>query len=1047
MKKYIFALFLLFIFYNLFSVPPCPEKKSGIINFKEYPSEKFSKYKNTKNFNVPDSILIILTEFSDIKFRDDSTSFDGFNHDKKYFKKYMEHLSEYWFDASHGKYNLEESYYTFYQNIITLPKTMAYYGNDEAWSERVAEFFQEIIQTVDTDINFRNFDSIIIFHAGAGQETDVSGNNSDDLWTTFVTRKSLQSGLDPENDQFQGILTNDGIYVNEAIIMPESELQPDYTEGSTKYGMLGVLAHEFGHLLGLPTLFDNYSSNGRSAGIGNFGVMGTGVWNANGFVPPLPCAWSRYYMGWEDENLITINSDMQNCEIAYPMMTTFTPKLYKINISPKEYFLLENRQQNPDNSTIHGFPNFTFPLLPDSLQDYYPPPNDDVPVFNFMENSYAGCEWDFFLPGPGYGEPPGSDNVTVNGSGLFIWHIDEYMIDMLFDPDFEMNYVNYDASHKGVDLEEATGFQYLDSIQTMDSFGTPYDSYRQGNNTYFGLPTNPETGLISYPTAESYYGGINLEIYDISASSNIMNFSVRFSWNLNPDYIGNAKYPPLITSFDDSGLSTIINVMPSGHIFLWDENEELDHSLSFTLNPIVQLYAFDEFSKKLILPAYSNNRASYYIFSNDIADFSQIFLNQDYKWATNPIVNNNPNALYRAFLPLNNKNQQNSEIVVLDNDLQITYEKPIENYHIITNMMLKENELFILLSDSLNVFLGIWDFDNSDDIAITNLSELSRHNIISAVTADIDNDKTTDLIITDSDSLLYVFNRTGELFNNFPVKMDLNAFSVPSIADVDNNGEADILIGGENSFLLVDKTGKIMHPYLETSYPDSLCRASGVIPFSMNNNYETDVIGNFSKNRLAIWKFKNYNDFVLKEEPVVFREYSPFAPIISVYQTNKTEKGIFAFVAGHNGLIFRKKLSDNTEFWNDNDWHTVLANNQRTASYSKTTHNTFQSGSVFVSSQTYIYPNPLSKINSGAIFAGDSKQNHIAVRFMITKDALVEMKYYDIAGNLLGKNKKNATNYVSDIFYIDANKLSSGVYLCTLKCGNKVKKLKFAIEK
>ena len=140
--------------------------------------------------------------------------------------------------------------------------------------------------------------------------------------------------------------------------MPESEIQPDYSEGDIKYGMLGVLAHEFGHLLGLPTLFDNYSSNGRSAGIGNFGVMGTGVWNANGYVPPLPCAWSRYYLGWEDNNVINITTDEENCKIAYPMMNTLTPKLYKINISPKEYFLIENRQQNPDNSTIHGFKMF-----------------------------------------------------------------------------------------------------------------------------------------------------------------------------------------------------------------------------------------------------------------------------------------------------------------------------------------------------------------------------------------------------------------------------------------------------------------------------------------------------------------------------------------------------------------------------------------------------------------------------------------------------------------------------------------------------------------
>jgi hypothetical protein len=45
-------------------------------------------------------------------------------------------------------------------------------------------------------------------------------------------------------------------------------------------------------------------------------------------------------------------------------------RLYKIPISENEYFLIENRQQNPDNSTDpHNWqPSYTFELLPEGEQ-------------------------------------------------------------------------------------------------------------------------------------------------------------------------------------------------------------------------------------------------------------------------------------------------------------------------------------------------------------------------------------------------------------------------------------------------------------------------------------------------------------------------------------------------------------------------------------------------------------------------------------------------------------------------------------------------------
>ena len=45
--------------------------------------------------------------------------------------------------------------------------------------------------------------------------------------STFLSRRSLQAGLDPENDDFPGIETNDDIYLTEFVIIAETEGQPN----------------------------------------------------------------------------------------------------------------------------------------------------------------------------------------------------------------------------------------------------------------------------------------------------------------------------------------------------------------------------------------------------------------------------------------------------------------------------------------------------------------------------------------------------------------------------------------------------------------------------------------------------------------------------------------------------------------------------------------------------------------------------------------------------------------------------------------------------
>ncbi|NQT64722.1 MAG: hypothetical protein HQ554_00895, partial [FCB group bacterium] len=771
----------------LFAMPSVPGKIDNN-NYKVYPSEKYGRNNSAFRDELPQNILVIMVEFSDITFDLIPDFPDSLAHNKEYFERLFFHLSSFYANASHGNYVLAENNYTVWDSIITLSQPMAYYGeNDENGFQQIdliCEFTQEVVQLIDNQLDFNEYDAIILIHAGAGEEADVNGTNEDELSSTFLSRRSLQAGLDPENDDFPGIETNDNLYLTEFVIIPETEWQPNGVQGEdTIYGIFGVLAHQFGHHLGLPTLFDNNPDNGKSYGIGGFGVMGTGVWNASGFVPPLPCAWSRYYLGWEDDNIIEINSSFENLSLVFPMAEDEeTPKLYKINISENEYFLVENRQQNPDGSYFINadgdtLSTYTFETIAD--QNVYPPGHAYAgqPKFSFMDNSYAGSEWDFYLPGYGFGAAPEND-----GSGILIWHIDENIINENFTPDFEIHSVNGDASHKGVDLEEADGIQQLDTtLHGYSSFyGSKDDSYREGNNTYFG--GYDYNGLFSTPIADSYYGGIPLTIKNISSSDSLMTFSVKYEWSLNAFFIGENPYSAALLDFDGDGdgENEMFYPMPDGEIYLWKDNLPYPDFPIVIASPsqICNYYAYDPSTKSILIPTQpdDNSNAMLFQIDNDIVDYKELILFQiDRSWAASPVVNPDETNENRVFVPLHDINSSNGEIIFLNSSYEVI--ETLSTQRIASNLIYKNNVLYFVDNNWIVHKIALPDYDLSEfqlDI------EAPHPNILSALLVDIDLDDSDDFIIIAGDSTLYVFDAAGNNLTGFPQDIPLGSTAIPS---------------------------------------------------------------------------------------------------------------------------------------------------------------------------------------------------------------------------------------------------------------------------
>jgi len=1009
-----------------------------------FSSEIFSPLDNTRSHNIPDSILVFLVEFSDVKFDTIPDFPDNIAHDRAYFHRLMFHLSSYWSDASHGDYKIvsdSDTLYNIWQETFTLPNPMSYYGEESEKGdqiERKVEMITDLLDLADDQIDFNNYDSFMLFHAGAGQE--AHNDNGDLIQSTFLSRKSFQAALDPENDDFPGIYTDDGTLFREITIFPESENMADIEEGEPIYGLLGIIAQGFGYQIGLPTLFDNVSSNGSSFGISRFGVMGYGVWNAAGYVPPLPCAWSRYFLGWEDDNLIEVTTDSEMLEVVYPQFNGESSyKLYKVPISDKEYFLLENRQQNPDNSYFVNAQNdtlvtFTFATIAD--QDVYPPDHEFAgqPKFNFMTNSYEDCEWDFYLPGYGDGDDPDND-----GSGILIWHIDENVIEENFSEDFSNNSVNGDASHKGVDLEEADGVQHLDSFNEF-GLGTKDDSYREGNNSYFGK-MYPEPGLLSLPTSESYYGGSQLEIYDIGVSDSVMTFSVRFSWYLDTNFTGENPFNAAIVNFDGDDDLEIFYPMPDGSIYLW-KNYVLQEDYPIYLDPLAAYYAYDEFSGTFLIPTANTDPlvSRLGILQHDQMEFP---FYPNLVWAGNPLVNTDEENLYRVFLPFNLQDGSAAQITMLNSFYE---EAEILNFNgrsIASNLILSNNLLYsILQNEQSEFYLNRTDLEDLQNNSLELSGLWGDVSITASIMADIDSDLQNELILTTADTLLYVFDLNGEAADGFPVKIPLKSISLPAIGDIDQNGFFDIIIGGINSFVTVNKNGEISQPDKEIDSPDSLYSAAGMIALDLDGNGELELMGNMSRNRLSAWENLNNNTFrMIHGYPVSFGDYSSCYPIPVATGDNSS----IIYYAGYNGTMYKQEIDS---IFEPSVWMTEYADLQRTACYNGNLPiNQFETDRVFIKDQTYIYPNPLSRIFSKSIFKGNSRENTLTIKIMTGRDGNVKCKIFDIAGNLIFSDTKYCEAYIDNSICIDAEKLASGVYFANLYSRNKTMKLKFAIEK
>ena len=351
-------------------------------------------------------------------------------------------MKEYYNEISYGNFLVDGTADGWYQSTYTMAQAV----------DNVKQYVAEIAELADPDFDYTQFDNdgpdnipnsgdddgyvdgIIVVYSGCGAEW-YPGN--DNIWP----HKSSLGSYEYETDDLGANGSN--------VIVKSYAVNPELAGGGDCYTNtirpIGVYAHEFGHILGLPDLYDRDNSNGGSEGIGHWCLMASGSWQGwGGDTPAHMSSWCKSEMGWLEP--VVLSSDEISLNIPQVETNPYAVKIWEDDYFWSRYFLVENRQ------------------------------------------------------------PVGFDS-DLEGPGLIIYHVDENRRYGSYR--FSSGPANDDETHKLVDVEEADGLDDMDNAVNRGDAGDPFsgtsNNFTFNDNSYPSASRydNTETGIAVFNISSS----------------------------------------------------------------------------------------------------------------------------------------------------------------------------------------------------------------------------------------------------------------------------------------------------------------------------------------------------------------------------------------------------------------------------------------------------------------------------------------------------------------------------------------------------------------
>ncbi|HKK20524.1 MAG TPA: hypothetical protein VJ983_03550 [candidate division Zixibacteria bacterium] len=980
------------------------------------------QYENPDDPNTTGRGLIDDTTSQEVFADSAGHSIDPTPHDSLFFDAQMRALREYYETVSEGKLTLTwDIYPPARDSAYQLPRQMSAYGKCDLDSvvSGLEQYFIDCIQLADTaepEIVFSNYQSIFLFHAGSDRQNDIGfPRTCNDLFTGFISFKD-SIGVD-----------HDSAVVRTALIMPETASQDNRATA-----LNAVMAHEFGHQLGL---VDLYSTRNFMSMLGDFALMddngfGSGidfgfpVGKVFGAIPLYPMAWSRAYLGFVPVHDFRKGTDIH---LAAAEVLSNGYQIARVPITEKEYYLIENRVIDLDGQPAAA--------LADSATNVILGPTDLAKNFN--------REYDFLMP----------------GSGVLIFHVDESVAGMDYNYDGDNNFddnqlqwafdIYGNPVNQFITLVEADGIVDFGGYY-RSGYGSAEDMFRDDRNHSFTPNTNPPTIDNTGNNSHIYITNIGRVIdssqgkpvrmdtlvsFDVETDRLAQGFPVRGghpTYGLSPiaDDLDGDGTPEIIfasgkrievTTLDGQNFlrqytgctscplyyDTAVASVNAGQPFpipLY-----VDIGATITSGPVTGLFADYADSGKFIAVGKSSGAA------NGEVDLYQLHdVNSDGQ-ADPPLLPNN----YRNFATVGTPvalSYGNTLYAVTDSgyiyrkdSLNVAGAKVDTTGATEIHGICRDRDALIMLGGN-SLFSSLYYYDGSDTASIA----LDDKYTLGPILVDIDLDGRPEVVAATEDGRIIMITVDTSSSNRFSVlgaKSTGYSFSVNPIAgDVDLDGYPDIIFSGKNAiyafnYQLTMKTGFPIE--INDKYPNDEPVAAPLTANVEGSSTPEILVPTAEGNLYSFGLTKSYGF------PLSAGEIEAGSPVF----VNGGSEGMLGYL-GADGWFYLWRMNHDTT---TNFWPMGGADPAGTFSFKTSSLPApKQSADLLPKEKFYSYPNPVV-------------DGSTTIRYFLGASAdKVKLDIYDLSGERVAELSGPSTGSVDNELVWNCGDVTPGVYRCVI---------------